>query len=340
MVLTNPDSKLTLKVRLEGVAKRLHERCTSSHRQSFFFKIMDCLCYIDESGTPQIPGNTSHYVLAGLSIPIGNWKKYDNQIQSIKKKYGLEKEEIHTAWILRPYLEQTKIPDFDSLDYEKRRREVNKQRLINIQALTKKKSKLLSQTKKNYKKTEAYIHLSYAERKSFILEIAKALAGWKEARLFAECIDKVSFNPAKSRYSVDEQAFEQVVSRFETFLHKRSTSSSSDESNYGILIHDNNETEARKLTDLMKSFHKKGTFWVKLRHIIETPLFVNSELTSMVQIADLCAFALRRYLENGEEELFNLVFKRGDRDSSGRCVGIRHYTDKAHCNCKICSNHS
>lgn len=60
----------------------------------------------------------------------------------------------------------------------------------------------------------------------------------------------------------------------------------------------------------------------------------------MVQIADLCAFALRRYLENGEEELFNLVFKRGDRDSSGRCVGIRHYTDKTHCTCKICSNHS
>lgn len=246
------------------------------------YGLMDCLCYIDESGTPQIPGNTSHYVLAGLSISIGSWKKYDNQIQSIKKKYGLEKDEIHTAWILRSYLEQTRIQDFDSLDYEQRRREVSKQRIINIQTLTKKKSKLLSQTKKNYEKTKAYIHLTFAERKSFILEIANALAGWKEARLFAECIDKASFNPAKSHYSVDEQAFEQVVSRFETFLKKRSLTSSTAESNFGILIHDNNETEARKLTDLMKGFHKKGTFWVKLRHIIETPLFVNSELTSMV----------------------------------------------------------
>lgn len=301
---------------------------------------MDRLCYIDESGTPQIPGNTSHYVLAGLSIPIACWKKYDNQIQSIKKKYGLEKEEIHTAWILRSYLEQTKIQDFDSFDYEERRRQILKARIINIQSLRKKKSKLLSQTKKNYRKTKAYVHLTFAERKNFILEIANALAGWKEARLFAECIDKVSFNPAKSHYSVDEQAFEQVVSRFETCLQKRSQNSSTGESYYGILIHDNNETEAKKLTDLMKAFHKKGTFWVKLHHIIETPLFVNSELTSMVQIADLCAYALRRYLENGEEELFNLVFKRGDRDSHGRCVGIRHYTDKDYCNCQICSNHS
>ncbi len=27
------------------------------------------LCYIDESGTSNIPGNTSHFILAGLAIP-------------------------------------------------------------------------------------------------------------------------------------------------------------------------------------------------------------------------------------------------------------------------------
>jgi len=46
------------------------------------------LCYIDESGTPQIPGNTSHYVLAGLSIPVHKWKPYNNQIEKIKSKYA------------------------------------------------------------------------------------------------------------------------------------------------------------------------------------------------------------------------------------------------------------
>jgi len=28
------------------------------------------LCYVDESGTPDIPGNTSHYILTGLSYNI------------------------------------------------------------------------------------------------------------------------------------------------------------------------------------------------------------------------------------------------------------------------------
>ena len=89
----------------------------------------------------------------------------------------------------------------------------------------------------------------------------------------------------------------------------------------------------------MKKFHRTGTFWTDLKNIIETPLFVDSELTSMVQLADLCAFALRRYLENQEEELFSIIYKRGDRDRRGRCVGIRHYNGKDPCSCIICSNH-
>ncbi|MDP2982521.1 MAG: DUF3800 domain-containing protein [Candidatus Latescibacter sp.] len=46
------------------------------------------LCYIDESGTPDIPGNTSHYILAGVSIPVQYWKDCDNDIENIKSKYG------------------------------------------------------------------------------------------------------------------------------------------------------------------------------------------------------------------------------------------------------------
>ncbi|MBU1627456.1 DUF3800 domain-containing protein, partial [bacterium] len=43
------------------------------------------ICYIDESGTPDIPGNTSHFVLCGLSIPISKWKDCESKICQIKK---------------------------------------------------------------------------------------------------------------------------------------------------------------------------------------------------------------------------------------------------------------
>ena len=82
------------------------------------------LCYIDESGTPDVPGNSSHFILAGLSIPIEKWKDCDNELSVIKKKYSLSDVEIHTAWILRSYLEQNKIHNFKSLDKDQRIYEV------------------------------------------------------------------------------------------------------------------------------------------------------------------------------------------------------------------------
>jgi hypothetical protein len=104
-----------------------------------------------------------------------------------------------------------------------------------------------------------------------------------------------------------------------------------------MLVHDNNETVARKHTALMRKFHKKGTVWTKVDRIVDTPLFVNSSLTSMVQMADLCGYALRRYVENGEAELFKKVFARADRISD-TVVGIRHFADQA-CVCTICEAH-
>lgn len=88
----------------------------------------------------------------------------------------------------------------------------------------------------------------------------------------------------------------------------------------------------------MRKFHHKGTQWTPVENIIETPLFVYSQLTSMVQLADICSYALRRYVENGEEDLFKLVFERADR-KDGAVVGVRHFS-KHDCNCLICAAHT
>ncbi len=294
------------------------------------------LCYLDESGTPDIPGNTSHFILAGLSIPIKEWKNCDSVIEQIKSKYALADKEIHSAWILRTYSEQNKIPNFAQLSYQDRIQQVNAIRIADLLRLQRSKNKKqYFQTKKNYKQTESYIHLTTKERQDFIKEVAQTLSSWGFVRLFAECVDKIHFDPARARKTIDEQSFEQVVSRFEHYL--QIIRQANGEQECGLLIHDNNVTVAKKHTTLMKKFHKEGTLWTRLKGIIETPLFVNSELTSMVQLADLCAYALRRYLENKEDVLFDLIFKRADR-KDGNIVGVRHFTSQS-CHCKICSAH-
>jgi hypothetical protein len=291
-------------------------------------------CYIDESGTPEIPGTTTHFVLTGLAIPSEHWSNCEQNINDIKNKYCLDDSEIHTGWILRKYREQFLIPDFEKLNHAQRRIEVDKLRKAELYKwrkshLTKNKYK---QNKKNYSQTKDYIHLTLDERKNFIKEIATAIGNWGFARLFAECIDKKFFIPSIAFAPVDAQAFEQVVSRFEQFLEKIG------KEQYGILIYDNNLTVAKKHTELMKSFHKKGTIWTKIHRIIETPFFVNSELTSMIQIADVCSYSIRRYLENNESELFDEVIKRADTHKNGVVVGIRHFSEKT-CDCKICVGH-
>jgi len=295
------------------------------------------LCYVDESGTSSVPGNTSHFVLCGLSIPDQYWKDCDKDIETIKSRYGILDQEIHTAWILRKYLEQSRISGFESLSWSQRRYQVTAFRNTEILRLQHAgNSKLKKQTEKNYKETSRYIHLSYTERRNLILDIARLLSGWGFARLFAECVNKIHFDPSRAQKTIDEQAFEQVVSRFEQYLQAISAGLGH-KSSLGMLIYDNNDTVARKHTDMMKKFHRAGTLWTNVSNIIETPLFVNSEFTSMVQLADVCSYAIRRYLENGEEELFDLVFKRADRRGE-TVVGVRHFTSPS-CACKICVAH-
>ena len=240
------------------------------------------LCYIDESGTPDLPGNTSHYILAGLSVPDSYWKRHHTQLEKIKTGYGLEDAEIHVGWMMRPYDEQRLISAFAMMTHERRRSEVSRQRNAEPLRIQKANGKGYRQTRKNYQKTEAYVHLTMDERRQAATGIAKLVSDWGVARLFAECIDKLRFDPARTNRTVHEPAFERVVSRFERYLQR-------DQSDYRLLIHDNNQTVAKKHTERMKAFLQKGTLWTHIEHAIETPISVDSQLTNMVPLADLCA---------------------------------------------------
>lgn len=295
------------------------------------------ICYIDESGTSDVPGTSTHFVLAGMSIPIEFWRDADREIAQIMARYDLGSQELHTAWVARKYLEQSRIPNFEKHDWAALRSAMSRERVKELLRLQKaNKAKTYKQTKKNFAQSSSYIHLTHSERLHLLDDVAAAVAGWGCARLFAECIDKTYFDSTKTGRSVGEQAFEQVVSRFQHFLAKTAAPKSAAKP-FGVLVHDNNQSVARKHTELMRQFHERGTLWTSVDNIIETPLFVDSSLTRMVQIADLCSYALRRYVENAETPLFRAVFSRADM-SNGKAVGVRHFTANS-CRCEICCSH-
>jgi len=287
------------------------------------------ILYVDESGIEDLRGGTSHFVLLGMAISSSHWKRYYSIVNRVKSKYDLSKNEIHTAWMLRRYVEQNNIPNLNRLSSPTRRAEVEKniRRRAGVIGVSGNRERI-----KNYRKEcnkiRPYIHLTFDERKQAIVDLATEMGKWRNSRIFAEAISKPDFIiPGKGPYEV---AFEQVLTRFQAFLQFTN--------NQGIVIHDNNTTVAPRLTEIMRKFHLTGTFFRKISNIIETPLFVDSSLTSMIQLADVGAYVLRKFIEKAQSDLWDLIKSRVDKKNN-IAVGIRHYTGRRMCSCSICQSH-
>lgn len=289
------------------------------------------LCYIDESGNAN-GADTSHFVLAGLSVPDEFWKFHRNQLETIKIRYELQNVEIHTAWMLKKYRVQDQISGFSSMSFTDRRVAVAQQITL-VKNQSKQRKNKPQRLNRDFQRISNYTHLTLKERRQAIYDIAELISKWDVVRLFAECIDTDNFDPTRNPRSINEQAFEEIVSRFEYYLQ----TSQFHTPHHGLIIHDNNDSVAKSHSELMESFLSHGTLWTHISHIIETPMFVDSELTYMIQMADICAYAIRRYLENSEDELFDLVFQRAFRHGKN-VMSVRHFTPHA-CTCKICRPH-
>ncbi len=295
------------------------------------------ICYLDESGTDLVGSGTSHFVYLGLAIPAVTWKARDHDISQILSRYGLAGKEIHAGWISRRFVEQEKIPGFRAMDWPARQAACVKERnawLIRTAALKPKSQ--LENLKKTLRKTQDYVHFIHTERTALLRELADMVGSWDDARLFAEACDKTTFGSSPPPKPPYEEAFTQLVSRFQAFLVNKGRYENQDI--FGLLVHDNNQTVSLKLTDMMRRFHEAGTLWRQVTRIVETPMFVDSRLTAMVQIADLCAYATRRFFENHETDLFDRIYPRFDR-TGRRVVGIRHYRHHAACSCRVCQDH-
>lgn len=282
------------------------------------------LLYVDESGVPdRHPSQTTHFALAGLAIPATRWADYHDQIETLKARYSIVGKEIHVAWLLHPYPEQNRISGFDAMPWSKRGPAVLAERsrvlkLIDAQGKPTNRSLATS-----YKKSAAYVHLTLAERQALALDVCKLVAGWPEFTLFGDVYDK-----RQGTRRPDEEAFEQVVTRFQAFLQRRG--------GVGMIAYDLNESQVQGLTSGMAGFQRQGGLWRKMDRIVGHPFFVGSHTSSLIQAADVVGYALRRYAEKGETMLFNPLFPGFDR-LGPRLVGLRHYRGGRRCACLICA---
>jgi hypothetical protein len=257
------------------------------------------ICYVNKSDALQNVVDASHFVLAGLAIPAVQWKELEAKIIKIKKRFELTTTEIDTAWMLRRYA----APDGEDPG----------------------------------RKTEGFLHLTGEERRAFLERICDEITTWTEARLFAEAYDRnaLSSFPLTSN-RMYEFAFHHVIGRFQAFLVNRGNYLGSPL--YGLVVQAQQGENSAKVTNVMRNSHRNGPSWTKFDKIVETPLLVDIRSTSMVQIADVCSFAVLRFFEYGETDLFDRIYPKFDR-AKDTVVGIRHYTAHKCCQCRVCVDH-
>jgi Protein of unknown function (DUF3800) len=105
--------------------------------------------------------------------------------------------------------------------------------------------------------------------------------------LFGAAVHKAAFSPQDPM----ELAFEQVCSRFDQFLTRLHKAKNTQR---GLIILDDSTYET-SLQRLAREFRIEGHRWGQLRNLTEVPLFADSRATRMIQLADLVAYAVRRY---------------------------------------------
>lgn len=154
----------------------------------------------------------------------------------------------------------------------------------------------------------------YQERIEAIKEaLAKGIVSQSNrVRLFGAVVKKSSL------HGVDpvETAFEQLSSRFDMFL-RRCWIKHHDKQR-GIIIFDKASTE-RRIQTLARDFKTIGHRWGRTTNYAEVPVFLDSQASRLIQLADLVAFALYRFYEHNDNAYYDVIKHRFDTDG-----GVEH----------------
>lgn len=159
-----------------------------------------------------------------------------------------------------------------------------------------------------------------------VLDILKR--SYDTARAFACAIHKKSF-PERDP---TELAFEDLCSRFDLYLNRLRGQG---DRQRGILILDES-THETTLQRMAAEFRTLGTRWGVVRNLAETPLFVNSRVSRLVQLADHVAYAVFRRYNAGDTKYFDIIAAKFD-SFDGIVHGLVHkQTADPTCMCLAC----
>lgn len=171
--------------------------------------------------------------------------------------------------------------------------------------------------------------LSRDEARGAIKAVLQVLArSYDTARAFACAVHKRSF-PGRDPM---EMAFEELCNRFDRYLSRLRVAG---DRQRGLVILDESAHET-SLQAMARQFRRLGTAWGVVRNLADTPLFINSRASRVVQLADHVAYAVFRRYEHGDSQYFDVIASRFD-SADGVVHGLVHRQSlDPRCMCLAC----
>ena len=158
--------------------------------------------------------------------------------------------------------------------------------------------------------------LSQEEARGTIKSVLDVLAkAFDTARAFACVVHKASF-PGQDPMEV---AFEDLCSRFDRYL-QRLWADGDRQRGLVILDKSSHETTLQKMS---VEFRTLGTRWGVIRHLADTPLFVDSRASRVIQLADHVAYAVFRRYQSGDAQYLDRIAHKFDAED-GIVHGLAH----------------
>lgn len=148
---------------------------------------------------------------------------------------------------------------------------------------------------------------------------------YHDMRIFSVVIDKTCLHHHFDQEKLQRKAWELLLEQIEQFMRARHPE------HQALMINDDVNTQANRRLAMKHSYmlHKGTRRNLWLRHICEMPMFVRSELSNGIQLADLCSYNIYRAFKyrNLEyqyfKEILPFIWSRSEPVSnpfSGICV--------------------
>ena len=151
---------------------------------------------------------------------------------------------------------------------------------------------------------------------------------YDSARAFACAIHK----PSYPNQDPMELAFEDLCSRFDLYLRRLHAQG---DRQRGLIILDESAHETT-LQRMARDFRTLGTQWGVIRNLADTPLFVDSKASRVVQLADYIAYAVFRRYNAHDAQYFDIIASKID-SADGVIHGLAHkQTVDRNCMCIAC----